>query len=406
MNFLKIGLRSIGRNRRRTFVTTFAIGFAGAIMIFYSSLMEGFLTTMERNALSMELGEVQVHANGYRRDPDLYKSIADPQKLITDLRSKGYKASYRLYGYGLAAAGVSSAGVQLRGLNLDSERTVTRVHEHILEGAWLSPEHPKGVVIGRKLARSLRVKVGGELVLVGQAADGSMANDLYRVRGILKPISDAVDRGGLMMVEAAFRELMTLPKGAHEVVVVRPTRDFPLEQAVSQITEVAPGLETKSWRTLRPMLARTFDTSMASQFFMMLITYAAIAMVVLNATLMSVFERIREFGVMKALGMGPKQIFGVVMIEVSAQTVLAGLVAMGLGLPLSLYFQRYGIDLSEMSGGVSMMGVAFDPVWYCEVNANVVLLPLFVLALIVAATAMYPGIKAAMIQPVEAIRHR
>ncbi len=406
MNILGIGMRSIGRNHRRTLVTTGAMGLAGFIMIFYSALMAGLFATMERNALTMELGDLQIHPEGYRRDPTLYATIPDPGAIERTLDAEGYRSAHRLYAFGLAAVGQSSAGVQIRGYDVAREDTVTEIHRHLDAGEWLSPSDPKGVVIGRKLARTLRAKVGVEVVLVSQAADGSMANDLYRVRGILKSVGDAIDRGGLLMVESAFRELMVLPEGAHEIVVVRPDRDVPLDDAEKVVAAAAPGEEVLTWRKLQPALAKMLDLSGASSLFMLLVTYAAIAMVVLNATLMSVFERIREFGVMKALGVTPLQVALVVLVEVMTQAALAVLVAVTFGVAVSLYYQAHGIDLSAIANDMSFSGVAIDPIWYCRLNATSVVVPVVSLFVMVGLAALYPGLKAALIRPVEAIHHR
>ncbi|MCA9552866.1 MAG: ABC transporter permease [Myxococcales bacterium] len=405
MNALRIGARSLGRNKRRTLVTTAAMALAGIIMIFYAALLNGFTDTLERNALRMETGDVQIHAPGYRRDPDLYRRVPDPLAVVGRLEQAGLLAAPRLYGFGLAAAGRSSAGVQLRGIDVAHEDRVTLLHTHVAEGQWLDPSAPTGVVVGKKLAKSLHVKLGDEVVLVGQAADGSMANALYTVRGILAGVGEELDRGGLFMTEGAFRDLMVVPDGAHEIAAVRPDRSMSLEEATRRAAAAAPGMETSSWKTLKPALARMLESTLASQAFMLLITYAAVAMVVLNATLMSVFERIREFGVMRALGVSPLGVARVVLAEVLTQGVLAmGLAVVG-GYALSGYFEHHGIDLRGLVNDASLVGITFDPVWYTRVTSAVLWIPAVSLLAVVLLAALYPGIKAAVIAPAEAMHH-
>ena len=405
MNALRIGVRSLGRNKRRTLVTTAAMTLAGVIMIFYAALLGGFMEIMERNALRLETGDLQIHADGYRRDPDLYRRVLDPVALVEALAQVGLRAAPRLYGFGLAAAGSSSAGVQIRGVDVAREAQVTKLHTHVAAGAWLDPEAPDAIVVGRKLAKSLHVELGDEVVLVSQAADGSTANALYRVRGVLAGVGDELDRGGLFMTEGAFRELMVVPEGAHELAVVRVDRRQPLDAATAAAARVAVGLETLSWRALRPALAQMMDTTLASQAFMLLITYAAVAMVVLNATLMSVFERIREYGVMRALGVSPLGVTQVVLAEVLTQGVIAMVLAAAGGYALSAYFETHGIDLRGVASDASMMGVTFDPIWYTRVTPEVVWIPAASLVVVVLLAASYPGLKAALIAPAEAMHH-
>lgn len=406
MRILSIASRNVVRNWRRTLVTTLAMGFAGFIMILYAALTEGLLQTSERNAVAMNLGDMQIHAEGYRDDPDLYKRIDNAAGLVNKLQQAGFHATQRVYGFGLAAAGSTSAGVQLRGVNLANEATVTQIHQHVMQGNWLADTDPMGVVIGRKLARTLGVKPGDEVIIIGQATDGSMANDLYTVRGILKSIGEGVDRAGFFMVEHTFRELMVLPQGAHEIVVMRPDRSRNLESATAQVAALSPGYETMNWRQLQPVIARILDLADASTIIMVLITYVAVAMVVLNAMLMSVFERIRELGIMKAIGATPWQLTLLVYAETMVQVVMAGIIALASGWSVSHYFQNNGIDLSAISSSVSFGGVAMDPIWRAYVTTEVVVLPIVFLFIIAAAAVIYPAIKAAVIRPVKAIYYR
>ena len=401
-----IAWRSVVRNRRRTVVTTGAMSLAGLIMIFYVSLLDGYIVAMKRNALTLDLGEIQIHATGYRTDPDLFTRIDDHQSIIDAIVQDKLHASPRLFGFALAAAKDTSAGVQLRGVDVAREKTVTRIHERVDQGQWLDPSDPTGAVIGRKLARSLGVSVGAELVILGQGADGSMANELLKVRGVLQTVSEIIDRSGVFIPEATFRELMVVPDGAHEIAIISPTPLEDLDAAVARVARHAEGHDTASWRDLQPVIARMLDMSKGSVMFLLLVCYAAVAVVVLNATLMSVFERMREFGIMKAVGVSPWQIAGIVLVEAALQCTLAALVAVAGGVPLALYYQRHGIDLTSLLDSGSFAGVAIDPIWYTSVTPEAVLTPVIMLFVVMGFAVIYPGIKAAVLQPLDAMRHR
>jgi len=405
MKILSIASRNVFRNWRRTLVTTLAMGFSGFIMILFAALMAGMLQTSERNAVAMNLGDIQIHAEGYRDDPDLYNRIDNTAGLVNKLQQAGFHATQRIYGFGLAAAGSTSAGVQMRGVNLKNEATVTQLHKHVMQGQWLAERDPMGVVIGRKLARTLGVRPGDEVIIIGQATDGSMANDLYTVRGILKSIGEEVDRAGFFMVERSFRELMVLPEGAHEIAVMRSDRSSDLESAAAQVAALARGYETLNWRQLQPVIARILDLADAQTIIMILITYVAVAMVILNAMLMSVFERIREFGIMKAIGVTPWQLMALVYAETMIQVVIASIISLVSGWSAAHYFQKNGIDLSAIASSTSFGGVAIDPIWNAHVTTEALALPIVFLFIIAAAAVIYPAIKAAVIHPVQAIHY-
>ncbi|MEE9365513.1 MAG: ABC transporter permease, partial [Dehalococcoidales bacterium] len=187
---------------------------------------------------------------------------------------------------------------------------------------------------------------------------------------------------------------------------MRPDRSRNLESATAQVAALSPGYETMNWRQLQPVIARILDLADASTIIMVLITYVAVAMVVLNAMLMSVFERIRELGIMKALGVTPWQLTLLVYAETMVQVVMAGIIALASGWSVSHYFQNNGIDLSAISSSVSFGGVAMDPIWRAYVTTEAVVLPIVFLFIIAAAAVIYPAIKAAVIRPVKAIYYR
>jgi ABC-type lipoprotein release transport system permease subunit len=406
INLVSFSIRNIFRQRRRTIITTAAMAFAGIIMILYAALLEGLLVSMERNVVAMDLGEIQIHPPGYRSDPDLYTRIENADRLIEEIGGLGLAASPRLYGFGLAASGSASSGIQFRGVDLAREPGVTEIHQHVMRGRWLDASDPQGAVIGRKLSRTLDVSVGDEVVVLSQATDGSIANDLFIVRGVLKAVNEEIDRSGFFMPGPKFRELMVLPEGVHEIAVVRKDRSLDLSEARTQIGWLAPDLSVLDWRQLQPVLARVLELSDVSLITMLLIAYTAVAMVVLNAMLMSVFERIREFGVMKAVGMSPVQVAAVIFCEALIQAAAASLLAVAIGVPLSRYFEIHGIPLSSDESTGTIAGVALDPTLYARLTADAVIEPVVFLMAIAGLAVIYPAIKAAVIRPVEAVRYR
>ncbi len=396
--------RNVWRNRRRTLVTVAAMTLALFVEIHHTSLIDGYMASMERNILDLELGDIQIMAQGYRDDPSIYERIEDPGALVAKLEKEGYAASSRLLGAGLAAGGDTSAGVSLRGVDPVKEATVSKVGRHVAVGKWLDPADPKGVVIGKKLARTLSARPGDEIVVLTQGADGSMANDLYRVRGILESIGDGVDRAGVYMLEPAFRELFVMPEGAHQIIVRKPA-GADLVAATALARELAPGLDVESWREIMPTIASMLDSVKSIMGTIYVIIFAAVGIVILNAMLMAVFERVRELGVLKAIGVGPGGVLRLIVAESAIQTGLAVAAGCLMSIPSLWYLTTYGIDMGSL-GGISIAGIAWDPVWRPVVSASTFVGPAIMLAVIVQLAVLYPALKAAAIRPVEAIHHQ
>ena len=407
MNLFMLASRNVYRHRHRSIVTTLAMAFACTMMIVFAALMDGFAIGSERNVVSMNTGDIQIHQPGYRDDPDIYRLIEQADAIVEQHQQIGFYATARLFAYGLMASDESSSGVQLRGINLKTEPMVTDIDQHVMTGQWLSDNDPHGIVIGKKLSKLLDVSLGDELIFVGQTADGYMANDRFEIRGILKSVSAAIDNGGVFMSDVMLRELITLPEGAHEIVLMRHDRTTDLATATAQVqSRVGEQLEVMNWQQLMPIINRFLETAHLQTLIMMIFTYIAVGSVVLNAMLMSVFERIHEFGIMKAIGVKPKQLIVLIYIEMFIQTFLAVLLALGPGSALSWYLQENGLDMSSLADGISFAGLAFDPVWYAALTPNALMMPSVFLFIIAAIAVIYPAVKVAVIQPVEAIHHQ
>ena len=404
MGILKMAWRNIGRNRRRTAVTVGAMTLGLFAMVVWFAMLEGMLNDMEDTIVEVDLGDLQIHAPTYLDDPSLYTVIDDVDALLGELDAAGFRASARLVGAGLAAAHDSAAGASLRGVNVEDDARVSVIPTRLAEGAWLDAGDPAGVVVGRRLARSLDLAPGDELVVLSQAADGGIANELYTVRGILDSVSDGVDRAAVFLTEAAFREFFFMPTGAHEVVVRRPA-DLELAAAVEAVRGLAPGLDTQSWRSLMPTIATYLDSARAMMGVVSAVVYIVIAILILNAMLMAVFERIREFGVLKALGVEPRQVLALIFVESAMQTGLALVAGMALALPTLWYLVEVGIDTGAL-GGVTVIGATFATVWQAAVSPATFVTPTMTLVVLVLAAVVYPAVKAARISPVEAMRHQ
>lgn len=405
MKSLTMAWRNVWRNSRRTLAAVAASSLGLWSLIVYSGLMGGYIERMERHILDVELGDIQIHHAEYLEDPSLYRRIEKSDELITALEAEELAAAPRLLGSGLAAAGDNSAGISLFGIDVERDAAVSKVGKSVAEGQWLDPAVPGEVVIGRRLAQILGIELGGEIVLLSQGADGSMANDLYTVRGVLGSVSAQVDRGGVYMVDEAYRELMAVPDGVHQIIVRRP-RSGTLDAAAVAARGIAVDEDVQTWRELKPTMASMLDSAKGGMMAMFFIVYAAIGIVILNAMLMAVFERVREFGVLKAIGVSPGGVLRLIYLETVIQTGLAIAIGVGLALPANWYLTTVGLDLTSSLENVSVMGSAIDPIWISKVDSSTYIAPIVALVVIVSLAVVYPALRAAFIKPITAMRHQ
>ena len=409
MTILKMAWRNVWRNYRRSSITIAAMALALFVELLYAGMVGGLVYGMEDDATAYELGDVQIFARGYPERPSIYETVPDADRLMRALEAAGYRATARLYGGGLAAAEDLSAGVAFVGIDPARDAATMDLDDALAEGAWLDADDPKGVVIGRGLSRTLGVGLGDEIVVLSQAADGGIANDLFKVRGILFAVAGGLDRGAILMPEATFRELMAFPEGVHRVFVRKP-RERSLVQAAEQVAAITTAtlgdqVEVRSWKQINPWLSQYIDSAQAVVVVVYLIVYLAVGILILNAMLMAVFERIRELGVLKAIGFTPAQVLSMMLLEGLIQAVVATAIGVLLALPAMAYLQVYGIDVGVL-GGMQLAGLTMPSVWKGHYTLATTQVPVIALFGVVLAAIVYPAARAAWIEPVQAMRHQ
>jgi len=404
MNVYTMAWRSVWRNRRRSVVNIAAMTLSLCVLILYSGMVEGYVRGLEEDLVQVELGDLQIFAGDYLDNPSIHTRIEPSEPLVAELERAGFAASPRLVAGGLLARGNASAGVRLVGLEVQRDRSVSAVYQRIARGEWLDPQDLRGVVLGRGLARVLEARVGDELVVVSQAADGSIANDLLRVRGILGIVGAGTDRTAVFMNAMAFRELMVVPRGAHQVVVRRPPGSD-LQAAARTVRRIARDYEVRTWQELMPTVAMMVEQSRSMTYLVFGLVYVAVGFLLLNAMLMAVFERIREFGVLKAVGMGPGRVLAMIMTEAAIQVGVALVVGLTASLPAMWYLATRGVDVGVL-GGASVLGVAMRQVWNGVFTPASISGPVVTLLVVVFLAVLYPALRAAWIRPVAAMSHQ
>ena len=404
MSVLRVAWRNNWRNSRRTAITLTAISLNVAILIVSYAFMLGFFDHTISNATNMVTGEAQIHHPGYLTDRSMYKDVPEPETVLGRLETAHVPAALRSYGYGLAAVGIKSAGALFWGVDPRTERAVFDLADNMASGRFLNEAPEKGVVLGRKLARSLKARPGSEVVVVVQAADGSLGNELYTVTGILKAASETIDRTAAVIHRSDFEELFVSGGRVHEIAL-NSRGAFPLERLAELGAAAAPGSEVKTWRELMPMLSDMINMFGVGIWIFGLIFFLAAGMGLLNTMLMATFERVREFGLLKALGTTPWRIVRDVSAEALVLGFLSTLIGGVAGLVGALILAEYGLDMTVFGGGFTVVGVAFDPVWRATVTVESVVLPVMVMWLVSLAASIYPAVLAARLDPVKSMAH-
>jgi ABC-type lipoprotein release transport system permease subunit len=405
MKITKLSWRNLWRNPTRTNVTISAVALCIAVLIIFQSMIMGLIEKAKFTTTNLIIGEVQVHAEGYLDDRSIYKSLQNTEEIHLIAKENNIGLVERSYGFGLISSGTKSAGTQFWGINPESELQHFDFANHIDKGNFLTNTSLKKIVLGRKLASSIAADIGTELVVFVQGADGSLGNELFYVAGILKNMADNVDRGAAMILRKDFDILFSANNLIHEIALNSKGR-FESEEIQKLLSARTADVDVETWQQLMPTIAlMTEKMSVFMRTFFSLIFGIAASLGVMNTMIMSTYDRMREFGIIRAIGTTPWRILKQISLEAILLTTIASVIGVVVGLSVALYFQKYGFDVSG-GGNMSFGGVVMDPVWRGSVSVGIVLLPVVLLMLVSVVASIYPASIAARIKPVEAIHYK
>jgi len=397
--------RNLWRNWKRTAITLAALTCNIVILVVIYCLMDGMIVQAVGYVTDMSVGEVQVHDPQYREERSFYESIDNPGRVMNFAEEHDTAAAPRSYGYGLVAQETKSAGALFYGVDPEREKEVFDLYKHIFKGSYLGDEAAGGVVLGKKLAYSLDADVGDEIVALVQAADGSMGSALFTVTGVLKSVGDDIDRTGAFVHSGDFGELFVSGGRIHEIAFNTRGRVPPGETA-GMIASEFPDLETMTWRELKPefsAMIHVFDQAIV--LFLLIFCFAA-GLGVLNTLLMATYERMREFGIIKAMGASPLRIVLGMAVEALLLAAVSTVAGLALALPSSWLLKVYGINTARFGAAdISFSGIAFDPVWRAHISAEAVFVSIVIVWISCLLASLYPAIVAARLDPVRTMRH-
>lgn len=404
VNLWVLAWRNVLRNRRRSLITIASIAVGVAALTFLWGFVDGMNRQMVENTTRYFAGDVQVHLKGYHADPSLDRAIEDAALQLQNVRREPEvaAASVRLEGKALASHGDKSRGVMVVGVDPATEARVTDLFKTLVQGIELDSTNAS-VLVGEKLAESLGVTAGEEIVLVGQAYDGSVASSRLPVRGVFRTQIDDLDGYLAVVPLAVMREFLAAPGGATAIALrLRDRGALALAQAaLSQ--RLGARYEVVGWPTLLPMVAVSVRYHEVVSYVVLTIFFVTVAAGVANPVLMAVLERTREFGIMLALGTSQARLLRLVLYEAMLLGAFGLLVGNAAGMVITAIFGKLGINLGAFEAAQRTMPGLADVVFPVLLPERSLMISILV-SVITASVALYPAVKAARIEPVAAIR--
>lgn len=408
-------IRTLFRNPRRTGITIISIAVSLSVIFWLQSVMKSRSGYIIEKVLALSGGDVQIFKKVYYEDKRLADFMKEPLPDLTDILGKDVAKAERIRVPGLIAAAEESFPIYLNGIDPEEEPKTSKIKSFLSKGEFLAPD-PEGscadrpIYIGEKLASLLRVGVGEKIVFLGQAADGTLGNELFRVKGLYNSRSGDYDKVFAFTTLSCAKKVGVLG-GVHEVAFkLGPMSKY----SVSEIEEIetlltkriSPELKAVGWRQANPMVAQvlTFNDAFISLLTLILVSIVIFGTV--NTLLMSVQERSREFGVMLALGMQGQQLMLIIVIEAFLMAVSGFLLSLIIGGAVIFYHQWVGFDLAIFVGKtMQFQGLLLDST---IVYPSFALVPFLKAAsfMVVSVTlaGIFPAYRASRLTPVDTIR--
>jgi len=401
---VKLAWRNIFRNKRRTIIAGIAIGVGLASLIFTDALIQGMKRDLIRSATAAYMGEGQIHRRGFRLSQNVDETINDPDKVMAALQKDPSVAAFapRAESFGMITSPVNVSSVMVVGVDPAMERRVSRIASSTREGEFFAGGSPRDVVIGSKLAETLEAVLGDRVVItVSQAHGGELAQDLFRVSGIYHFGIKEMDEGFAFVRLAKAREMLGIGDGIHEIAIQFKSFAFATEKGNPFWREFSTdGNEAVSWGVLFPQLEGVLNMVWVSLAFMAVILFGIVAFGIINTLFMSLYERMFEFGVLRAVGTRSSGVRRLIVYEAGALAVLS--IAMGtvLGFLITFAMSKIGIDYR----GIEFAGTAFENLLFPILHVRqFILYPLAVFVFTVVV-GLYPARTAGRMRIAEALR--
>lgn len=405
--FYKIAYSNLWRRRSRTILVITMISFGLAAMIYSQGMYDGMMVQMVNDQIRTGSGELAIYKDTYEENKLLSTNIKDPEIIHDWLKHNGQIKHFvsRLRSDGVISSAKYSQTASVIGLDTRGEENFINYKDALLRGKFALEKNRKQVIIGERLAEKLKVDIGKKVVIQGQSLDKEIIAEVLRVTGIIKTNNPLLDNSGVLIDKTVFAELFRINGVTEFSVLLNDSRDIDLrknefEKALAEISDEK--LEVFSWRELYPIVL-LWDKAM--KYFIYIsyaIVFLVVALGIFFILFISIMERLKEFGILLALGTSFKTIAKIVFLEAIFMGVFGYLLGSSLGWMSLQLTDIWGLDLSYFSSGLNDIGMA--AIMYPDIRGEYFVLAFWAVFLSSIASALIPLWKLKKLKAVEAIR--
>ena len=400
---LKMAFRNIFRNKRRTILSGFAIGIGLASLITLDAMIVGMKENMIRAATDFFPGQVQIHKNGYRSTFDTSLYINKSSTLMKDLKSEELVKSFtpRVASFSMITSPADVSSIMIYGIKEESEPLISKIKEVMKTGKYEFGNANK-ILLGNKLAETLQVGIGDRIVLtVAQAKTGELSQEMFRVGGTYSFKIDEMDSMTAMVEISKLQELLAIGSNIHEIALKfndikdAGNQNLPFFKKYSSYNNEALG-----WNKLFHDLESLIKMSQFSLWLSALVLFAVVALGIVNTLFMSLYERMFEFGILRAIGTRPFKMAFLIIFEAIVLSLISIVIGVMIGYLVTYVFSITGIDYI----GYEFNNVTIQDLIYPVIAPYQYVVYPILLIIFITIVSFYPASYAARLKPAKALR--
>ena len=375
--------------------------FAGIAVL---ALYKGMMKSRIRTVIDAEVGHLQLHDSSFKKDYEPKFIIKNGDKIMTSIAAipEIKFVAPRSIANGMLATTTGSTGVQINGVIPAKEYIVSQLKIKIIEGNLFDPMKRNEIMIGKKLAKKMKLEIGSRLVLTFTDTTDEIVSAAFRVTAIYQSDNAPLDEKNVYVKLNELNSLLGTGNAYHEIVLLLRDDDD-LNKVQKQLQEKFPGYQVESWKEISPETELMVNTTNQYSYIIMVIIMVALAFGIINTMLMSILERTKEIGMMMALGTNKLKIFSLVLLETIFLTLAGTPVGLFIGWLATSYYHKHGLDLSGM-GREMMSSFGFGTMVYPEFPGDKLAGILIIVTGTAIISCLFPAIKALKLQPVDALR--
>ena len=403
LTLIKISWRNVWRNKLRSIVVIFSVifGLLGGIIIIAMSY--GLNEERMNNAVEAYLSHVQIHNKQFSEDYNIMNTIDNLSQIENVIKNDDRVVSYskRIILNGMLSNSNGSYGIQVKGVDPEQEKKVTNTFEKIIEGEYFNSKRDNTILVGKKLADRLNLKLKSKVVVTFQDGNYDLTSLLFRVEGIYRSGNSRYDESNVFVRNNNIKKNLPAFSGYHELPIL--LTDINLRNEVKKdLSKISEENIVEGWDDISKELAYANEMLAAVLYIFMMIILSGLSFGIVNTMLMAILERKKEIGMLMSIGMNRYKIF----MMISFETIFLSLIALPIGLFSSYliveYYSVVGIDLSIVEAGLENFGVG-TRLYFKVPNQEyfIVSLMVFFISLI---SSIFPSIRALKINPVEATK--